>query len=145
MKKKKLLGILLFALSALQMNAQDMVIPTAELPHPALTFLKTHFPNIEVKRAVKDIEYKKTGYEVTLVDGTEIDFTEKGEWKEVDGKNRIIPIRFIPKSILDYVKSNYPSASITKISKDLYNIDVNLTNSIELEFDLNGKFLRVDQ
>lgn len=144
MKTLNLLGTLLFVLFSVQINAQDITINAKELPAPAQTFLKSYFSNATVLHAVKDVGNRKTDYEVRLSDGTEVEFTEKGEWKEVDGKRGVIPTGFIPKSILEYVKANYPNESITKIDKGHYDIDVDLTNGLELEFDLNGKFRRID-
>ncbi len=80
-----------------------------------------------------------------LDDMTELEFTEKGAWKEVDGKDKAIPTGYILKPIVDYVKKNYPKASITHIDKGLNDIDIDLDNGIELEFDLKGKFLRIDK
>lgn len=80
-----------------------------------------------------------------LADGTEIEFTETGAWKEVDGQGKAIPTAFIPAAIIKHIQTNYPKEKITHIDKGFKDIDIDLSNKIELEFDLNGKFLRIDK
>ena len=125
-------------------NAQSKKITTSELPKGAITFLTAHFPNNPIKHATKDWEHGEKGYEVKLTDGTEVEFTKDGAWREVDGHKKAIPTAYIPKSILEYVKVHYPNEQITHIDKGHKDIDVDLTNKIDLEFDTNGKFLKVD-
>lgn len=132
-----------FAMASFAVNAQETIIKTTELPAAAVQFLATHFKDNAVSRAVKDAEILKMTYEVTLADGTEVEFSKKGDWKEVDGKHKAIPTAFIPKEIVDYVKTNYPKEQITHIDKD-NNYDVDLSNGIDLEFNMAGKFLRID-
>lgn len=126
-------------------NAQETAIKNSELPAEATAFIKKYFSKNTIHHAIKDLDKSKITYEVMLDDMTELEFTEKGTWKEVDGKDKVIPTGYILKPILDYVKKNYPKASITHIDKGLNNIDIDLDNGIELEFDLKGKFLRIDK
>lgn len=143
----KIKNILLasFAMASFAVNAQEEIIKENELPAPAITFLTTNFKNNPVRTVVKDTDRRKVTYEVTLTDGTEVEFTQKGDWKEVDGDKKPIPTAFIPKAILDYVKAKYPNEQITHIDKGLRDYDVDLTNGLDLEFDLKGKFLRIDK
>lgn len=126
-------------------NAQETAIKNSELPAEATAFIKKYFSKNTIHHAIKDQDKSKITYEVMLDDMTELEFTEKGTWKEVDGKEKVIPIGYILKPILDYVKKNYPKASITHIDKGLNDIDIDLDNGIELEFDLKGNFLRIDK
>jgi len=126
-------------------NAQETAIKNSELPAEATAFIKKYFSKNTIHHAIKDQDKSKITYEVMLDNMTELEFTEKGAWKEVDGKDKAIPTGYILKPILDYVKKNYPKASITHIDKGLNDIDIDLDNGIELEFDLKGKFLRIDK
>ena len=132
----------LFGMTA---NAQETPIKNSELPAEATAFIQKHFSKNTIHHAIKDKDKSKITYEVMLDDMTELEFTEKGAWKEVDGKDKAIPTGYILKPIVDYVKKNYPKASITHIDKGLNDIDIDLDNGIELEFDLKGKFLRIDK
>lgn len=134
--------VFLFGINA---NAQETAIKNSELPAEATAFIKDYFSKNTIHHAIKDKDKSKITYEVMLDNMTEIEFTEKGVWKEVDGKDKAIPTGYILKPILDYVKKNYPKASITHIDKGLNDIDIELDNGTELEFDLKGKFLRIDK
>ena len=115
----------------------------SSLPAKAQQYLK-HFDS-----PVAHIEVDNEGvfgktYEVRLKDGSEIDFDKKGEWKNVDTNLKPVPAAFVPKSIADYVKKNYPEAFVSKIDRESRGYDVELSNHMDLKFDANGNFLRFD-
>ena len=127
-----------FAISA---NAQKKIAVT-ELPQPAQDFLKEHFSKITIHIAKKDAEHGEKGYEVKLKDGTEVEFWKDGSYREVDGGDKPIPTAFIPASVKEYVAKNYPNEKITHIDYGHKDLDVDLTNKIDLEFTKEGKFIK---
>ncbi|PWB26398.1 PepSY-like domain-containing protein [Flavobacterium sp. HTF] len=127
-----------FAISA---NAQKKITVT-ELPQPAQDFLKKHFSNSEIAVVKKDAEHGEKGYEVKLKDGTEVEFWKDGSYREVDGGDKPIPTAFIPAAVKDYVAKNYPNEKITHIDYGHKDLDVDLTNKIDLEFTKEGKFIK---
>lgn len=144
MKNRILFTIItLFLLIAAPVSAQETPIQNSELPAQAQVFVKKHF-KAPIHHAIKDIEQKKISYDVTLEDGTEIEFDEAGRWKEVSGKNKAIPTSFIQKQILDYVKGKYPKETINKIELSTYEYEVGLSNGMDLVFDVSGAFVKVD-
>lgn len=130
--------ILIFVLSA---NAQKKIEAT-ELPKAAQDFLQKYFNHTSVHIAKKDAEHGEKGYEVKLKDGTEVEFWKDGSYREVDGGKNPIPTAFIPKSVKDYVAKNYPNEKITHIDYGHKNLDVDLTNNIDLEFTKEGEILK---
>lgn len=140
MKKRIFLAIasLVFAISA---NAQKKIEVT-ELPKPAQDFLKKHFGYTIVELAKKDAEHGEKGYEVKLKDGTEVEFWKDGSYREVDGGDKPIPTTFIPDAILEYVEKKHPNEKITHIDYGHKDLDVDLTNNIDLEFTKDGKILK---
>ncbi|KQS53207.1 MULTISPECIES: PepSY-like domain-containing protein [Flavobacterium] len=142
MKTKIALAVLLLGL-AIPALAQKK-IATNELPKPAQEFLKEHFSHTGIEKAKKDAEHGEKGYEVKLQDGTEVEFWKDGSYREVDGGKNPIPTAFIPASIRDYVAANYPNEKITHIDYGHKDVDVDLTNGIDLEFTKDGKFLKKD-
>ena len=142
---KTFISTALVFLFGFSVNAQETPIKNSELPAEANAFIQKHFGKNSIHHAIKDKDNGKITYEVMLDNGTEIEFLENGKWKEVDGKDKAIPTGYISKPILDYVKTNYPKTSITHIDKGLNDIDIDLSNGVELEFDLKGKFLRIDK
>ena len=127
-----------FTISA---NAQKKIEVT-ELPKPAQDFLKKHFNNREIDVVKKDAEHGEKGYEVKLKDGTEIEFWKDGSYREVDGGKKPIPTAFIPALVKDYVSKNHPNEKITHIDYGHKDLDVDLTNNIDLEFTKEGKILK---
>lgn len=140
MKKIIIIAVLMlgFALSA---NAQKKIEIT-ELPKPAQEFLKKYFSNSAIDVVKKDAEHGEKGYEVKLKDGTEIEFWKDGSYREVDGGKSPIPTGFIPVSVKDYVAKNHPNEKITHIDYGHKDLDVDLTNNIDLEFTKEGKILK---
>ena len=129
----------------LQGYAQDSQISENELPSPAQEFLSKNFSGKKLIRIEKDVDRNTTDYEVRLDDQTKVEFDQNGNWKEVDGSNNApIPSGFIPEKIKKYVTENYPNQQISKIEKGARKYEVELTNDLDLDFDLNGDFLRMD-
>jgi hypothetical protein len=143
MKTRIILATLLlgFVISG---NAQKK-IETTELPQASQDFLKKYFSHTTVVTAKKDAEHGEKGYEVKLKDGTEVEFWKNGSYREVDGDGKPIPTDFIPKSIQDYVAKNYPNEKITHIDYGHKDLDVDLTNKIDLEFTKEGKFIKSEK
>lgn len=140
MKKILTLALLLFGF-AITANAQKKIEVT-DLPKPAQDFLKKHFSNSPVDVVKKDAEHGEKGFEVKLKDGTEIEFWKDGSYREVDGGKKPIPTAFIPEAVKAYVAKNHPNEKITHIDYGHKDLDVDLTNNIDLEFTKEGKILK---
>lgn len=122
----------------------DAIVESEKLPEAAQNFIKEYFPQTAVSFVKKDVEFLKTTYEVTLQDGTEIDFNSKGEWDKVDGKRLAVPGTLVPSAITEYVQTNFPGQIIVKIDNELYGYEIELGCDMELKFDKNGKLWTVD-
>lgn len=138
MKKVVLLLLSVFALNVYAFA--DIPVTFAQLPQKAQQFINTHFSNVGFLSAKQD----DGEYEVMLKDGTKIDFTLQGDWKDVDCHVRAVPAALVPAAIAQYVKTNFPSNIITKIEKKYNGYDIELETDLELKFDKNGKFLYAD-
>lgn len=135
------LSLLSFVISA---SAQKKIQFT-ELPKTSQDFIQKYFNHTTVDVVKKDAEHGEKGYEVILKDGTEVEFWKDGSYREVDGDNKPIPTDFIPKEIKDYVAKHYPNEKITHIDYGHKDLDVDLTNKIDLEFTKEGKFIKGDK
>jgi hypothetical protein len=140
MKKRIFLALTLLMLT-MSASAQKK-IEVKELPQPAQDFIKKHFSNTSIEIAKKDAEHGEKGFEVKLKDGTEVEFWKDGSYREVDGGEKPIPTEFIPQSVKDYVAKNHPNEKITHIDYGHKDLDVDLTNNIDLEFTKEGKILK---
>lgn len=144
MKAQIILGLIASSFFSFSVHAQKTSITTAELPAKAQTFLKKHFPNETPVSIIKEKEIFSSEYKVQFSNSTEIEFDGKGDWEEIDGNHTAIPASAVPTKIAAYVKSNYKDVSVTKIDKSRWGFEVDLSNGLELEFDSNEKFLRID-
>ncbi|WP_353148339.1 PepSY-like domain-containing protein [Chryseobacterium sp.] len=144
---KKITGIfiLIFMFIGGVVSAQDRAISPNQLPKAAKSFLSAHFKGIPVTSAIEDREiYGVDEYKVYLNNGMKLEFDSNGSWKEVDGKHQKLPYGFIPVSIKNYSTRNFPNTYITKIGKKRWSYKADLSNGLELEFDRNGNFKRID-
>lgn len=89
---------------------------------------------------------EKDEYEVTLSDGTVIDFDKSGEWKDVDAAmGQSLPTGFYPAAIDNYIAANYAGAGINEISKERRGYDVELVTGQDLVFNAQGEFITIDK
>jgi hypothetical protein len=125
-------------------NAQKRNITIAELPATAQTFIKANFPNQATSYIIEDKDITETEYKVRFTGGTEVEFDGKGNWEELDANRGTLPNSVLPKAIGAYVAQNYKGLSVEKLDRERYGYKLEFTNDLELEFDANGKFLRID-
>lgn len=146
--KKIFFLIVLSFIFATSCAGPDKPIAVSQLPAAAQTFIKTHFPSAKVSYASIDKsfspEFSSTEYEVHFANGNQIEFDEKGQWKEVKCVMGKVPAKIIPANINKYISEYFSEIDIIKIQKKRRGYEVELRNEIELEFDLNGNFVKMD-
>ena len=144
---KKIFSILALAIATLvglqSCEKEDVMIPAAELPSEVISFLDTHFSGIEVRSVIKDYDNSTYEFEVYLSNGTRIELSRRGEWRNVENHLAGVPHSVIPNKILTYIAENYPDQMIIGIERDRQ-IDVELKGGVELVFSLNEDFVRFD-
>lgn len=145
MKKIGLIGMCLM-ISAASLFAKDKVTKDASvLPANSKEFLNRHFHGVQISHIkVEEGLLKTDSYDVILTNGVNVEFTGSGNWKEVEGKNIAVPAEIVPATIRKYVQTNYPGKIIVSIEKDRREYDIKLDNGIDLDFDLNGNFKKID-
>lgn len=114
------------------------------MPANVKSFLAKYYPKATIAKyeAKNTVVGKK--YEVKLSNGAEVDFDKNGNWEEISDKQGV-PSALIPGSIKTYLAKNYKGVKVESIDKESNKIKVDLMNDIDLEFDKNGKFLRIDK
>lgn len=143
---KKIITLLLafFALN-ISVLADEITQDSSKLPADARNFITTNFPNakitgIEIDRSfffVKD-------YEAFLSDGTVIEFDSKGKMTSVKNKLTGVPAGLINKNISTFVASKYPNQKIVSMELKKCCIEVELSSDVDLIFDNNGNFIKID-
>jgi len=145
--KKLLATIVLLAVAIIPMTARNRVTTNVrELPAAAQATLNKYFSKNKVNHIKID---KKTfggaEYDVILNNGTEIEFDNKGNWKEINCGINKVPDGLILKSITDYVKTNFKKQHIVSIEVGSNKYEIELSSGLEVEFDRAGRFIRIDQ
>ena len=127
------------------MADNDKMITREELPEKAQMFLTKHFDGVEVlyAKAERDMGIV-TSYDVVLDGNVKVEFNRSGEWTNVDCEHSQVPNSVLPQGVLDYVSTKFAKAYVVEIERGLMGYDVKLSNDLDLDFDKNGKFLRVD-
>ncbi len=143
--KKCILMIFAVMFTAMSGFALDKYsVDREDLPQLAQAFLREYFPKSKVGMIKTDKHFlKKTDYDVKLVNGTKIEFNNEGKWTSVDCKTREVPQGIIPKPIRTYVNKNFPDVKIVKIEKTSTKYEVELSDDVELTFNLLGQFKSV--
>ena len=148
MMKTNKLFLLAFAAMVMQSTVSfaddnDIIIPAEQLPTSAQTFVKETFPNNTIMYVEKD-GYVNPTYEVHLSNGARVDFDRKGIWNKVDTQLEPVPALLIPTAIDNYVKTNFANTHITKIDKEPYGYEIELSNNLDLKFNKAGALIGMD-
>lgn len=142
---KKLFILMMTALIAIPVFAEERPISAEQLPVKVQTFIAEYFKGNKIAKAQIEQRAALTQYEAELADGTKLQFNRAGNWTEVKRKNSAVPEALIPEKILAYVKATYPDAYIKMIEHDdrLYEID--LSNNIKMTFSSSFRLLDIDK
>lgn len=105
-----------------------------ELPVASRNFIESHYPGSKLALARMERDWFEKEYEVVLTDGVRIKFDRKGEWKQVKDKMTGVPPAVVPEAIMQYLQQTYPQEVIREISRDRHEIEVELSNRLELTF-----------
>ncbi|MBZ7955026.1 PepSY-like domain-containing protein [Campylobacter molothri] len=122
-------------LGAIVLLAKDIIVPASTLPKNAQDFIAANFKNAQIALVKKDID----SFDVTLSNGTEIDFMINGEWKEVDGKYQALPNSILP-SIMSKISTS-SNAQILEVSKEINGYKFELNNYMKVYTDMQGNIL----
>lgn len=122
----------------------DKLIKKSELPAESQQFINDNFSGVEITYAKLERELLERSYEVVLADGTKLEFTSKGAWKEVDCRYAEVPAAIVPQAIKNYVAKNYPGEKVLKIERDRGYYELKLSNRYELTFNKDYNIIDID-
>lgn len=136
---------MLLSLATTLISAQDKVVPYSQIPSKIKNYVTTHFPKHSIVKSDIDIEGLGGAkqYEIDLSDGTELKFNNKNQIIDIDGKTKL-PDSVIPEKIKQYIATNYPGNVITDWELDGKNQQISLDNDLEIEFNMKGDFVKID-
>ena len=133
-----------FAASVYAVGDDERVIDAAQLPEKAKQMLATYFINDEVSIATCDKEWFGASYDVRLKSGATLEFDKDGEWLEIDCAHKAVPVGLIPEAIISDAKQRFEDAHIVKIERDRRGYDVELSNRVDLEYNLQFRLVGFD-
>lgn len=122
---------------------KETVLHETEIPQEISAYASKHFPALSILQVVKDIDGYRKSYEVVLSENIVLEFNRKKEILSIDGDSEL-PSTIIPEKIRNYVSTNFPANFITDWEIEGRNQQVGLDNDIEIEFTMNGDFIRID-
>ena len=133
------LGLLLFATSC----DEEKDLSENEIPNEITTYVTTHFPSNNIIRVTEDKDGTRKSYDVVLSGNIKLEFNRQREITDIDSSSKL-PDSVIPQAIRDYVSENYPDNFITDWELEDNHQQVGLNNDVDLEFTMDGVFIRVD-
>lgn len=149
MKKLTMLLLVAMLCATCAMGKDGKELNVKDLPDLAQRSLKAYFPGTSVVKVEKDnesvpgVKVSKT-FEVTLNDGTQVEFDKNGNWVEVESP-QAVPMRLIPGKIVMYLNTNHKGVAVKEIKKtSKAGYEVELANGVELLFDKQFKFIGHD-
>ena len=141
---KKYFSVVLMALCSLTACAKEQVITFDQVPEPAKAIVAAHFDASQIAYVTLDRGLLDAEYDVKFNDGRSLVFNKAGELTKVDCKQTEVPAALIPELVRQYVKANFPNAFITEWGKDDRRWKAELNSGLELEFNSNYEFVRID-
>lgn len=143
MKNFKFLSLIVAVLVVFSFTqcSDDDDDPRNELPAQAEAFLASTYPNANYEVHSRKGPNGNNEIYAVLDNGAQLNFTNSGEVVFVGGKIAKVPDAVISDKIRNYVSENYPTAAIVEWELDGDEQEIELSNNIELVFDLEGNFL----
>ena len=146
--KAKLITILcvLLSICTYAKADNDKVIPFNNLPASAQQFISTHFAKSNISQVMEESDKNNIKeYKVYFNDGCKVEFNNTGEWESIEANKSFVPEKAINPQIKGYINKTYPQFKVVSIEKERKGYDVKLQNGLELKFDSNGNFIKLDK
>ena len=140
---KRTLFSAILSLMAVAAMAHDKMIPYAELPQKAQTFIESNFDRNSVVSVTEEND-RRTEYEVRMSDGTKVEFDGNGIWKQVSVVHGAVPAALVPETIAKLLATNYPNAKIVQLEKRGSGYQIELSDDREMLFDASGNLIKID-
>jgi hypothetical protein len=140
MKQIIIIAILTLAFASCE---KETVLDDMNIPEEISNYVNTHFPDNKIIQVVKDVDELELSYDVILEDSFSMEFNRKKQIISVKGISKL-PDTVIPEILLSHAKNNYPEQIIIEWSLDDRKQEIKLNNGIELKFNKEGEFIRID-
>lgn len=122
---------------------KETIIPNTNIPTEIKEFTQTHFPNNSILQLIKDKDIFSKTYDLLMDKGISLEFNRNYKIIGIDSDSKL-PDSVIPEKLRSYVNTNYSGSYITDWNIDGNIQQIQLNNGLELDFNLNGDFVRID-
>lgn len=122
---------------------KETVMPGTDHPEEIVNYVETHFPENKIIQVIEDVDGFTKKYEVLLDGDFKLEFNRKKEIIDIEGRTSL-PASVIPTPIQDYVAENFPENFIIGWELEGKNQQVELDNGLDIEFTMDGDFIRID-
>lgn len=145
MKIKHLAAILSISLATLSLAGceSEKQVNKQDIPTEINNYVKQHFPDNNILVVKQEQDGFRKNYEVMLQNNIKLEFNHKFEITDIDSNTKL-PDSVIPEPIRNYVAQNYPDNYITDWELEYNHQQVGLDNGLDLEFTMDGNFIRID-
>lgn len=147
--KKSLFSVLMVLITTI--STQDLRAQIYKgLPPNAKTYITKHFYGYNICHYEKDQEILDIEHKIYINNNSgstfKLKFDKAGQIKVITSKDDELsfPTSVLPIKILQYLKRNYHNSNIIEWEKKKNSQHIELDNGIELIFNSNGDFLRID-
>lgn len=137
MKKKMFLALCLVFLVFGTCLAEEKPVKVEQLPGEVQQFIKTNYPSAQISSVTQEEDDKD--FNVTLSEGTIIEFGGDNQWTEINSKRSDIPKEVLPLQVLEYVNATYSGIPIKKIERNKQGYNIQLKNKTKFQLDLQFK------
>lgn len=134
-----ILGIIPFY----SISAQKKYLSPNEVPAQISEYVGKHFPADQIAYVKKKEKLHYTKYSIKLDSNVELKFDGDFKIHEIESK-KALPKSVIPEPIWDYVEKNYPNNTIREWKLKKNGQEIELNNDLDLLFDENGNFLKIN-
>lgn len=135
---------LFFSASIVAFADKDTPIQVSQLPATAQNILSTHFKTLSVALAKMESDLFSKSYDIIFTNGDKIEFDSAGNWTDIKCKASIVPTALVPTQIVSYINANYPGNNVLEIEREKKEIEVKLTNGLELTFNAKYQLIEID-
>ncbi len=123
--------------------SKETVIPQEKAPAAIREYINKHFPDQAILQVVKDRDGLDLSYDIMLEGPVKLEFNKKHEVTSIEATAQL-PDSVIPAKILGFINEKYPDSYIKSWDLDDKRQEIELQNGLELVFNMNGDFLRID-
>ena len=142
---KKMLAIVATVIISLVACADnEHMVSFADLPAKAQSFVQQDYTVSDVAQVERERYGLHYDYQAYLQNATELDFDYQGILESIDCKRNPVPEGIVPSVIVNYVQMHYGDLFVVEYVVEHRYLQVELNNGLELIFDHEGRFVRID-